>query len=240
MIITTLQKLKDLSIVIDGSTMAYRPNENKKVLFNPSVEPKMERCFCSNAGIIAFVIDGKMYVIPYMASVMSVLSDEGFERKPMYVPFSNEEYPIGQKDKWEALKRMAVTERKERFTSDCNNFSDKHGYGPIAQHLLKEFCLEIPEDGVHYIKFQNSDVYYPVVSGTSFSNSVANSIGKYCIDKGVCTFVYRDGKTYVTKNSKVISALQSAGYMLGNLRVPFTNGEIITDSPQAEIWKRIA
>ena len=90
----TLEKLKEMSIAIDGTIVAYRPTENQKILFNPSVEPQMEHCYCSNSGIVAFVTDGMMYVIPFMASVMNVLNSEGFERKPMYVPFSNDEYPI--------------------------------------------------------------------------------------------------------------------------------------------------
>lgn len=238
--IDSLQKLKDMSIAIHDGVMAIRPNENKKVIFNPSVDKKMEHCFCSNSGIVSFVTDGTMYVIPYMASVMAVLNAEGFERKPMYVPFSNDEYPVYEKKRWDALKKLSVAERLERFTADCEKYADKHGYGAISQSLINDFCLEIPEEGVHVVKFQNSDVYYPEITGTSFSNSVANSLGKYCIEKGVCSFVYRNGKTYITKSSKVISALQSAGYRLGNLFVPFINGEIITDTTQAEKWKRIA
>ena len=238
--ISTLEKLKEMSIAINHSTMAIRPKENKKVIFNPSVDPKMEHCFCSNAGVVAFVTDGKMYVTPYMASVMAVLNREGFTRKTMNVPFSNDEYPIDEKKKWDALLKMEKNERKERFISTCEGYADKHGYLSIADNLLKDCCLQIPEDGVHVVKFQNSDVYYPEIKEMAFGSTATNLIGKYCVDKGVCSFVYRDGNTYVTKNTNVISALQAAGYRLGSLHVPFINGEIITDSLQAEIWKRIA
>ncbi|MBP3255359.1 MAG: hypothetical protein J6M60_02570 [Clostridia bacterium] len=238
--INTLQKLKEMAIAIHNGIIAMRPKENKKVIFNPSVDKKMEHCYCSNSGIVSFVADGTMYVIPYMASVMAVLNSEGFERKAMYVPFSNDEYPIGEKKKWDSLIKLSELERAERFTSECKKYSDKHGYGKIADDLINNHCLEIPATGVHVIKFQNSDVYYPEITGSTFSNSAANTIGKYCIEKGICSFVYRNGKTYVTKNSDVISALQAAGYMLGNLHVPFANGEIITDTKEADIWKRIA
>lgn len=240
MVISSLDKLKDLSIAIKGDIIAYRPKENKKILFNPSVETEMEHCFCSNAGIISFVADGVMYVTPYMPPVMAVLNSAGFKRKAMYVPFSNDEYPVDQKDKWEALQKMAKNERLERFTLECNKFADSHGYGSIADSLLSDACLAIPADGVHVIRFNSSSVYYPEVREDYFSNSASNSIGKYCIEKGICSFVYRDGRTYVTTNHNVITALQSAGYRLGNLNVPFTNGEIITDTRQAEKWKRIA
>ena len=238
--ISTLTKLKEMAIAIDHATMAMRPKENKKVIFNPSVDPQLEHCFCSNAGIVSFVTDGKMYAIPYMASVMKILNHEGFTRKTMNVPFSNDEYPIDEKRKWEALLKMVENERKERFVSTCESYADKHGYSEIAPSLLSDYCMKIPEDGVHVIKFQNSDVYYPEIKGTAFGSTATNLIGKYCVDKGVCSFVYRDGSTYVTKNQKVISALQSAGFRLGSLHIPFTDGEIITDTAQAEIWKRIA
>ena len=238
--IDSMQKLKAMAIAINDGIMAIRPKENKKVIFNPSVDPEMENCYCSNSGIVSFVTDGTMYVIPYMVSVMNVLNNEGFKRKVMYVPFSNDEYPLTENSRWESLKKLSEMERYDRFVSDCEKYSDKHGYNSIAKHLIDDYCLEIPETGLHVIRFQNSDVYYPEITGTSFSSSVANSIGKYCIEKGVCSFVYRDGKTYITKNTKVISALQTAGYRLGSLFVPFINGEIITDTIQAEKWKRIA
>ena len=240
--ILTLEQLKHEAIEVTKGTVAFRPSQKKKVLLNTTVDKKMEHCFCSNEGIVSFVDKGKMYVIPFMAAVMSVLNGEGFERKPMDVPFTNDEYPLEEKKKWDSLKEMVQIERQERFKKDCEKYADRHGYGSIASNLIEDCCLLVPESGIKVnCPGKGSDTYYPEMTGAqTFGTKEARFIGKYCIDKGVCSFVYRDGKTYYTKSNQVISALQSAGYMLGNLFVPFISGEVITDSNAADKWKKIA
>ena len=239
--IATLEKLKEIAIPIDDKTIAIRPKEDKKVIFNPSVERNMEKCFCSDAGILSFVTDGKMYAIPYMASVMQVLNDAGFNRKTMFVPFTKGEYPLAEKSKWEKLNKMAENEIKERFTASCIRYSEKHGFGRISDDLLDNHCMEVPEHGLKVTDTDSSTkTYFPQITGTYFGKAAENSIGKYCIINGICSFVYRNGKTYFTKNNKVILALQEAGYRLGNLLVPMINGETIADPKQAERWQSIA
>ena len=240
--ISTLEDLKQKAVAIKEGSIAFRPSQNKKVVLNPKVSKDLEHCFCSNEGIVSFVDEGKMYVIPFMASVQNTLNVEGFKRKPMNVPISKDEYPLDEKKKWDSLKEMVIQEREERFRKDCEKFADRHGYGTIASNLLDDYCLMVPEKGITVnCPGKGSDVYYPeVISTNPFGSKEAHSVGKYCIDRGVCSFVYRDGKTYYTKSKKVISALQSAGYMLGNLFIPFISGEVITDQTAADKWKKIA
>ena len=83
------------------------------------------------------------------------------------------------------------------------------------------------------IKVKNNGVLqkvYPLLN-SGFLDSVAESIiGHFACNNGVVVFVYRDGKTYLSRDSNIILKLKELGYLESRgVTVPLSNGEIICD-----------
>ncbi len=234
---TTLavEELKKRSFVIDHPMMIYWPQRHEQVIFKSEYDLDCENGYDTNNGTVAFCTDGTLYVCPYVMGTMKALLEGGFSRKSMYVPFSNGDYPVKGKEYWEQLKKEADEERERELIKDCENFSDSHGFLPIDEKFF-ESCIEIPEKGIAVRHWNwGEDTYYPQVQGY-FDVWAASKIGCYDINNGTCIFVYRNGKTYVTRNYETMKALWAAGYVRKSFFVPFSNGEEILDPEYAQKW----
>ena len=133
-------------------------------------------------------------------------------------------------------------QRNEEFTKACLEFSSKNEYGSINEELLQEECFEMPLEGVHVKHPCWENRYVPAIPNQKLDSRAVQIIGHYATSNAVCAFVYRDGKTYVTKTWEVILALRNAGYKEatnGTIKVPFANGEVIQDHRYAKQWNRI-
>lgn len=241
--IKTLDQLKEAAIAINRTFRVYSYETNEEKTLEPNeatLLKKLEKGYRSKRGMIAFVSENTMYVIPYMNKVIEVLVENGFEQKYMIVPFSKSNYPIEAKDQWEELIMMAYESYLNEFVADCNKFCDDHEFGAIDEILLKK-CFEMPSYGVRVKDSCGEDIYYyPAIIRAYLDYTAVEKLGKYGTKNGVTAFVYRDGKTYVTPSQEVLQAIREADYIEEqNLVVPFANGEEIHNRGYANLWRKI-
>ena len=103
----TLKDIKKMAITITNAVQVRYPQFNKTEVLTIDFSKLVDRTYNVNNGTIAFVSDGKLYVIPYMKPVMDILLENNFIQNYMYVPFSNWDYPVLQSIRWNDLKRTA-------------------------------------------------------------------------------------------------------------------------------------
>ena len=124
------------------------------------------------------------------------------------------------------------------FSTACERYCDRHGFGRLEYKTL-ENCLVIPNCGIWVDHPSFSDRYDPLIDEDSTVVAVKNLICTFCYNKGVTIFVYRDGRTYVTKGEKILEELIDAGYNEAGLYVPFCNGEVIRNGFLRAFWDSI-
>ncbi len=124
------------------------------------------------------------------------------------------------------------------FEIECVNYCIKHKIETLNATTLAN-CFLIPSKGVRvkYLSFE--DVYYPIINGTYLDNKAKTFLGTYCERNNRVVFVYRNGKTYVTKGRKIVDELKKAGYREKSMLVPFSHGEKIFNSKLADKWNQI-
>lgn len=235
--INNMKELKDVAIACDTPIRVYSKQFNKEEIFHPFTRQILEKSYETCNKIIAFVSESILYVIPYTRKTMDILINAGFSHKSMYVPFSNGDYPIQEELHWNTLKKKAHEELICEFSSDCEKFSDEHGFAVLAESLMAK-CFEIPLDGVQIQYRRSKSIYYPEITELCLNRIAVNKIGHYHISNGTCVFVYRNGKTYVTRSGEVVMALCKGGYTEIPLFVPFSSEETIIDPIYAEQWKK--
>ena len=224
--------------VYSGMTVVW-PQYGSEEALNLEQHPKFPgRYAMNNSTVCAVTFEGKIFVAPYTRIMMDALNAAGFISANFYVPFSNWDYPKFEKEKWEALQNKANEARKQAFIYDCNEYCDKHGIGEISDETLKN-CFQMPAEGVavKHIYFDNT--YYPQLNTTCLDYVAIEKLGKFCGNNGRVVFVYRDGKTYVTKGYRIMEELRMAGYEEAGLFVPFSNGETIQDPILKARWDEI-
>lgn len=235
--IKTMEELKAQAIAIKASMEVRWDLHNMSETLNPmEMISKFENCYEMNNSVITFVSEGLQYVIPYTRVVMRILNENNFRNKCMYVPFSNGDYPVAYKSRWDVLWRESKELWEQDFHDDCKKFSDEQGFGSITDDLLKK-CFLIPKSGVFVKHPYWEQTYYPQVH--SFDCTAVNRVGHYTTNNGTCVFIYRDGNTYVTRNWDVVEALRETGYKEGCLYVPFSNGEVIQDPTLKLKWEKL-
>lgn len=238
--IITLDSIKKGAIrVYDGLAVVW-PQAGNKVEYLSGIKElcsKFNGCYAANNSTVAVVSDNQMYVAPYTRTLMSALAQEGFYEDHFYVPFSNWDYPQREHYQWDALRKAAHQSYKEDFIADCEDYCDKHHIGTISAESLVN-CFEMPEDGVRVKHLYFEDTYYPIMNQRCLDCRCEN-LGHFCYNNGRVVFVYRNGKTYVTKGYKIVSELEAAGYTKSGLFVPFSNGEEIQDYALRVRWESI-
>lgn len=197
-------------------------------------------CYSVNSLTIGIVLDdGKFFAAPYTSHLEHLLKDAGFKKASFNVPFSQGEYPLLQKEKWDNLREKAHQSYVEELASNSMAYCDKHGIGSISDDVLSN-CFEMPEEGI-YVKHTCFETrYYPlIISSPVFSYKAMTKLGHFGKSNGKVVFVYRNGKTYVAKGYKIIDILTSAGYTDTHEFVPFSNNEHILDPEYAKRWASI-
>ena len=137
---------------------------------------------------------------------------------------------------------IAMKERleDELFIQECVHYSDEHGIGILDEKTL-ERCLQLPNTGVLIKHLHYEKRIYPVFANHCFDcYHNQEMIGTYGINNGKVVFVYRDGRTFVTRGYQIIDELCAAGYKNANLYVPFSNGEQIQDIVIKKRWEYLA
>lgn len=229
------------AIKVDKPIKVYWPQHEKKGIFDPSYAKKLslQHCYATNNGVIAYIDEGAVYVLPYSRIAMRELQENGFSEKGFYVPFSNWDYPVEKKNEWEKLKEEAKVLAKQDFKKDCITLAESKG----VQELNSEFwekCMKIPYSGLEVKHPYYENVIYPAIQGYVLDCVSSQKIGTYCINNGTCVFVNTQGDTYVTRDLQVIDKLIESGYKRNDLYVPLSNGETIVNRHFAEKWRRIS
>lgn len=219
-----VEEIRRNAIEVKDGMMVYWPQEQTtEPLALGEIPFKFERKFDMNNGILSFVLEGKVYVIPEMWGAYATLQSEGFRKSYFYVPFSNGDYPLAYEAQW------------KKFLEDCKGFCKKNGIKSIDPKLVA-MCFEIPGGGLITHHLYGDSIVYPVLSSMCFDSTACSWMGTYATNNGTCQFVYCDGKTYVTRNWDVVEALQASGFKRKDRFVPLSNGEVPTDPRYKNIW----
>ena len=124
------------------------------------------------------------------------------------------------------------------FEIECVKYSDEHGIGTLDDDIL-ENCFLIPAKGIRVRYRSFEDIFYPIINSTLVDDKASALLGNFCYRNNRVVFVYRNGKTYVTKGYKIVENLRKAGYKERSLFVPFANGEKIMTPSLAKKWEKI-
>lgn len=234
-----MDSLKKGAVKVHSGMIAVFPQHAQESILDISeLVPKFNGCYATNNSTVCFVFDDEVFVTPYTRFVMSSLHSAGFCEKYFYVPFSNGDYPKTEWSKWNSLREKAKQSYAEEFVDDCVSYCDKHHIGTISEESLKN-CFEMPTTGVKVSRLYFEECYYPIINTSRFDCIAADRIGHFCTNNGKVVFVYRNGKTYVTKGYKILKELCDAGYTESGLFVPFSNGEQIQDPALKALWESI-
>ena len=236
---TTIKELTNDSVRVYAGMVAVYPHFKTEEVINFNFDAAtFNGCYAVNNGTLAFIINGELYVTPATRKGYKVLRENNFIQKYFYVPFSNGDYPKEEKCRWEYLWKMARKSHEEEFIEDCSKYCDEHNIGILDEDILTN-CFIMPTTGVRVKHLHFENVYYPVITSTCLDCIAVDHLGTYCTNNGKVVFVYRDGKTYVTKGYKILEKLRAAGYKEKSLFVPLSNGEQIIDPVLAEQWEMI-
>ena len=233
-----LQELKKRSICILDRIVVYNPRFEKEEMWDLSqVRRSCNGMFSANNSTICFV-DEELYVTPYTRHAWKTLEDAGLKYRDFIVPFSNGEYPVEEKVKWRRLLKAARDTRDLEYEEDCREWCGEHGIDELPKGILEQ-CFKMPIQGVPVEHLYFKNVYYPACSETSVDCTVVDKLGSYCGNNGKVVFVNSDGHTYVAKGYEILEALKKAGYKEKGMFVPFSNGELITDPVQVNLWNQV-
>lgn len=240
---TTLEDLKKKAFAIAAPIEVVYPPRFKEI-FDPAKENYKNNTFNThNREVIAFFTENVLYVIPFTYKAAKILENANFvwviEDDGMYIPFCECDYPASasEKEKWLALKKEAFDQRAKEYECEIIEYSNYCQIGPIDDSLLEK-CFEIPKEGL-IAQFIDSSTEIHPVSHMNWANFV-KQLGHYNYNKGTYVFVYRDGKTYVTRCYDVALALKKAGYQPNfDMNVPLSNGEKILDTKYANQWEKV-
>ncbi len=234
-----LSLLKESAVCICVGTIAVFPHEGREVRLELSdLKKKFNGCYSLQTPTVSFIHNGEMYAIPYTERVIRSLKAAGLKKANFYVPFSEGDYPKGQAIKWVHLKEMVIQSYIEDLMEDCITYSDENGIGKLQEETLKN-CMELPFMGLAVIGINYETCYYPILNVGRGEKEIAEYVGKYNIEDQTVMFVYRDGKTYLTKGHGIIRELKKAGYIEKSMLVPLAHGEKIKDEELQERWEAI-
>ena len=237
--IIAMDSLKEGAVRVYTGMIAVFPQFSQEEVLNISeLAPKFNGCYATNNSTVCFVSDNEVFVTPFTRRVLNSLRSAGFCEKHFYVPFSTWDYPKSEQFKWYSLREKASRSYAEDFVEDCVSYCDEHHIGTISDETLQN-CFEMPSSGVKVKHHYFEDCYYPIITSTCLDCTAINNIGHFCTNNGKVLFVYRDGKTYVTKGYDILEELRAAGYSESGLFVPFSNGEQILDFALKTRWESI-
>ena len=102
--INTMAELKAKALIVNDGMETFFPQFNVQSTLTISELHFTKRTYAYNNSVVAFVDEaGIFYVIPDFKGTQSVLLENGYAKNYFYVPFSNWDYPVAFKEKWEKL-----------------------------------------------------------------------------------------------------------------------------------------
>lgn len=234
-----LDSLKEGSVHIYKGMISVSPYAARELTLDLSeINERFNECYSIQCRTVGFVSEGELYVTPCSDLVIRSLEALGFKQAEFYVPFNQNDYPKNETEKWVYLKEMVIQSYIDDFIEDCTAYSNEQGIGTLSEEVLKN-CMAIPFLGLPVIGIEYETCYYPILNIGIMEQEKANYIGRYNINEDFVAFVYRDGRTYVTKGYRIIKKLKEAGYKQKNMFVPLSSGERIKDKGLQKIWESI-
>ena len=200
---------------------------------NPTAK---DRVYATNNSTIVFAYNECIFVVPYTRTAVEILKGAGLKEDYLMVPFSNWDYPMYEKTKWEFLRIKARETCKQEFAEDCKQYCDERGFGELSNDVLAN-CFEIPRTGMKVKNVFYESTCYPLTDMEVMNWISIRYIGKYSYNNGKVVFIYRNGKTYVAKGYGILEKLKKAGYKEDFLYVPLSNGEEIMDEVLSVKWE---
>ena len=238
---TSLEHLKEKAFAIATPIeVVYTPKYTE--IFDPAKENYQDNTYNTyNHEVIAFFTENVLYVIPFTYKAIKILENANFtmvvEDNDMYIPFCEFDYPAVEKEKWLNLKKEAFDQRSEEFDHEILEYCDNCHIGSIDDSLLEK-CFEIPKEGL-VVQFSGSMANTTPVSHQNWAHFVKH-LGHYNYNNGTYVFVYRNGKTYVTRCYDVVLAFKKVGYQPNfDMYVPLSNGERIMQTKYAKQWEKV-
>jgi len=236
-----MNMLRDVSTINDLKNEAVKiKNREKVIVYWPQFGKKQEQAFdlerdhcvsehayTVNRSVIAFYEHGTLYLVPYFKKAIEILKQEEYIEGDMYVPFSNQEYPVLEMKHWQELQKESQEIEKERFEEECIKFcKDVFKVNPILKELVDANCMLFPESGIQICNSIRREIHiYPEVTGYHLDCFTMDALARYCVKNDVITFINADGKQYITKKPEMLQLLIEAGYKFSDIYVPFSNGE---------------
>lgn len=102
--INTMAELKAKALVVTDGMETFFPQFNARETLTISGIQSNKLTYAYNNSVVAFVDEeGTFYVIPDLKGTQKLLSENGYAKAYFYVPFSNWDYPVAYKEKWENL-----------------------------------------------------------------------------------------------------------------------------------------
>jgi len=102
--INTMTELKAKALVVTDGMETFFPQFNAREPLTISEVQTDKLTYAYNNSVVAFVDEeGTFYVIPDLKGTQKVLSENGFAKTYFFVPFSNWDYPVEYKEKWQNL-----------------------------------------------------------------------------------------------------------------------------------------
>ena len=146
------------------------------------------------------------------------------------------------------MNDIVETTTNNDFLDYCQAWCDKNNIGTLSNELIEEKSICIPKEGLTLVNHYLASKYFPVLDGIFFNGDklVTERRGKYNIsqDKTRLVFIYRNGDTYLTRNSKkTVEELEASGYRRMKhdyeVYVPLQPGETIVDPELKRKWDNI-
>lgn len=141
-----------------------------------------------------------------------------------------------------------VATTNDDFLDFCTEWCDENEIGTLSDNLIKEKSICIPKEGLTLVDHYLTSKYIPVLDEilSRRDKFVTERLGKYNIsrDQTRLVFIYRNGDTYLTRNSKkTVEELEASGYRRMKhdyeVYVPLQPGETIVDPELKRKWDNI-
>lgn len=218
--------------VAPGMIAVYPQFKKEEPITFETIQLFPDYSYAMNNSTVAFIYGSVLYVTAYTSYVVRVLESECFKLVSFWVPFSNGDYPKGEKQRWTEIQKAA---EKYNFVESCKNYCKENNIVTLGKSILGN-CMRIPTSG---IEVKEGNIIYPAIRECCFDCVAAEHIGTYCRNNGVVVFVHTDGDTYLTKGYYIISELCVAGYREKSMYVPLSNGEEIVPYDLKLKWDSI-
>ena len=191
-----------------------------------------------NRHAVMYLCSGEAYCAPWTRELVADLNDLNYRRENFYVPFDSGDIPLNEQSDWAILVADAMASYRDYFTADCIRWSSNHGIGKLSRRILKD-CFEMPAKGLFVRNLSYDEKINPVLNQYEPDPSASAYLGRYCINKGVVIFVYRDGRTFIGKGYGLVRKLKHAGYKETGMFVPFSNGALPINRKLRDEWLNV-